>query len=246
MYKTGQFDDNHYNTDEPNYFVTAGKKCALLRITQNDITLGDAPFDPQVSATINDPTIEITVASIVNDDVTPYGGDSDYARNNSMFYSTGDYVKVVGTTRSYTNTFYDGDCYLGLFIYNSSHTYYSSKYHSHETPFVYAVPVYSKIDLKGTSGDLYPYINHNKKYYFQDKPVSFLDYSQQHSAYIYNTAYGQMPIADKLAAIDWNAQSSEKYDTRIIYSNEKTNNEQTDSWLTFKSANYMDVDTRYG
>jgi len=76
--------------------------------------------------------------------------------------------------------------------------------------------------------------------------VSFNGYNQEHSAYLYNPAYHQTPIADKLVAIDWTTQPSEKYDTRVIYSNEKTNNEQIDSWLMFKSANYMDVDTRYG
>jgi hypothetical protein len=244
LYKTGSFDDTGYNTNESDYFVTSGKKCTLLRVDSGDIELQNA-LDDGSRATDRDPVIEITVANIINSGVTPYGGNTDYAKNNSVFYSFGDYVKTNSNT-SYTNVFYDGDCYLGLFIYNASHTYYSAKYHSHMDPFVYAVPIYSKVDLRATSGDLYPYINDQKKYYFQDTPVSFNGYNQEHSAYLYNSAYHQTPIADKLVAIDWTTQPSEKYDTRVIYSNEKTNNEQIDSWLMFKSANYMDVDTRYG
>lgn len=245
LYKTGSFDDNGYNTNETDYFVTSGKKCTLLRINSGDVELKDAVFSPSVNAKTTDPTIEITVANIVNQNVVPYGGTTNYAKNNSIFYSFGDYVKTNNNT-SYTNVFYDGDCYLGLFVYNASHTYYSAKYHSFMAPFVYAVPIYSRIDLRATSGDLYPYINNQKKYYFQDTPVTFNGYNQEHSAYLYNPAYHQTPIADKLVAIDWTTQPSEKYDTRVIYSNEKTNNEQIDSWLMFKSANYMDVDTRYG
>nr|DAU12002.1 MAG TPA: stabilization protein [Caudoviricetes sp.] len=35
-------------------------------------------------------------------------------------------------------------------------------------------------------------------------------------------------------------------DTRVRYSNQKSNKEAVDSWLTFKAANYIDVDARYG
>lgn len=145
-----------------------------------------------------------------------------------------------------SNIFYDGDCYCGLFVYNSSHSYYSSVYESAMLPTVYAVPLYSRIDLKAVYGDLYPKLTSNKKYYFQDTPASINGYVQENSAYLYNDAYSQTPITDKHVPIDWSLSNNEKFDTRIIYSNEKTNNELIDSWLTFKSANYIDVDTRYG
>jgi len=35
-------------------------------------------------------------------------------------------------------------------------------------------------------------------------------------------------------------------DTRVRYSNQKSNKEAVDSWLTFKAANYIDVDAQYG
>ena len=247
LYMEGEFNDGGYVTESQSNLVSTGKKGMILQLQDQ--------LSPRSISTLrnNDYLTEeyinivpITVASIINTSVVPYGGDTTTARNNSIFYSFGDYVNLLDPNVSDTNIFYDGDCYFGLFIYNSSHIYYSSQYKSTTYGIVYAVPLYSTIDLKAVCGDLYPKIQSNKKYYFQDVPVSIDGYIQEHSAYIYNDAYSQTPVADKHTAIDWSTNQSEKFDTRIIYSNEKTNNELIDSWLTFKSANYLDVDTRYG
>jgi hypothetical protein len=63
---------------------------------------------------------------------------------------------------------------------------------------------------------------------------------------MYNTAYSSnltaVPIyPSKTEYIDTN-----RYDTRIHYSDPKTNGEYVDSWLKFKPMNFIDVDTRFG
>jgi len=63
--------------------------------------------------------------------------------------------------------------------------------------------LYSKIDLKATCGDLYPKLSSGKRYYFQDTPVSMYGHTQEHSAYLYNTAYNQTPTAGIFSTIDW-------------------------------------------
>jgi hypothetical protein len=35
-------------------------------------------------------------------------------------------------------------------------------------------------------------------------------------------------------------------DTRTLYSNKKSTDENVDSWSIFQSANYLDVESRYG
>lgn len=246
LYKDGEFNDTNYSTSDYKLFVASGKKCILIYLQDKIEPRNTSTYAQESGSGASNIPVPITISNIINNSVTPYGGSSDEAKNNSIFYSFGNYYIPSQLSLQNTRRVYDGDEYLGLFIYNSCHTYNSAVYKSSTQSIVYAVPVYSRVDLKGTYGDLYPYISNSKKYYLQDAPVSFNGYNQEHSAYLYNPAYNQTPIADKLVAIDWTTQPSEKYDTRVIYSNEKTNNEQIDSWLMFKSANYMDVDTRYG
>lgn len=246
LYKDGQFDDNGYDTSTYKQFVASGKQCMLIHLQEGITPRLQSTYATEYDEHASKIPIPITISNIINTSTVPYGGSSREAMNNSIFYSFGNYYTPSQETLQNSHDIYDGDEYISLFIYNSCHTYNSVVYKSSTASIIYAVPLFSRIDLKAVYGDLYPYLTNSKKYYLQDVPVSFNGYNQEHSAYLYNPAYHQTPIADKLVPIDWTAQPSEKYDTRIIYSNEKTNNEQIDSWLTFKSANYMDVDTRYG
>lgn len=245
LYENGQFND--YDAGWTGDLVSTGKNGVVLNLLDSI-----EPF-PRRGASTGDygsvtsrNGIPITVANIINQTSTPYGGNTEASINNSIFYSFGDCVDVSPNDEDKDHIFYDGDCYFGLFVYNSSHAYYSATFHEPSLCVAYAVPLYSRIDLKAVCGDLYPKLTSNKKYYFQDTPASINGYVQENSAYLYNDAYSQTPITDKHVPIDWSLSNNEKFDTRIIYSNEKTNNELIDSWLTFKSANYLDVDTRYG
>ncbi len=221
--------------DFNNHTCTTGKKCALLQL-QNQIS------EEHIRQLImSDQLLPITIVNIQFASVTPYGGiDKEAAQKLSVFYSNGEYfTDLTGDVKS-------GDTYLGMFVYNSSHMWYHSTYESAMDPTIYIVPVESSIDLSKTYGDLYPDLNEPQKY-FQDVPVQNLNgYNQDNYAYMYNTAYSSnltaVPIyPSKTEYIDTN-----RYDTRIHYSDPKTNGEYVDSWLKFKPMNFIDVDTRFG
>jgi hypothetical protein len=55
-----------------------------------------------------------------------------------------------------------------------------------------------------------------------------------------------MPNAVTHTSVEYTDIDTEKYDTRVHNSELKTNGEHIDSWLTFKSNNFLDVDSRFG
>jgi hypothetical protein len=115
----------------------------------------------------DDKILPITIANIVNTNVIPYGGDSDSSKNNSVFYSFGDYKDYTADiTRTDTIETQNGDSYLGMFVYNSGHTWESARYHANMYPTVYIVPIESDINLKATYGDLYTNMSSPYKYWF--------------------------------------------------------------------------------
>lgn len=253
FFGTSGFDDASYkkdsltNTDSnTKYTISSGKKCILFNHT----------FD---SVTDVDSDIPVTVCN-VRKNATPYGGASEDAKSKCIFYSFGNVYKYDSAdSSSLTGDIFDGDCFVYPFIYNSAHYWSHDKYkNAQKISVVYCIPVESRIDLAATSGDLYNTSNNSYRYMFQDDPCSISEvygdgttgysnrtYTQSNSAYKYDFAYSQMPYV-KHAAIKYTQVSTDKFDTRVIYSEQKTNGELNDNWLSFKPANFLDVDTRYG
>ena len=64
--------------------------------------------------------------------------------------------------------------------------------------------------------------------------------------YLYNSAYSQQDTSKIFLSKppDW-VEITES-DTTIMQSDVKVNNEQIDSWLKFRSENYIDVENSYG
>lgn len=222
------------------YAVTSGKRCVLLHPKT------DIPYFNVGSGWTPAP---ITVADVIRTNVTPYGGDSDIAKQQSVFYSFGDYYSTKdykSHNTIHSHFIYSGDTYLSIFEYNSAHCWDSPTRRARMYPTVYMVPIESSIDLRATYGDLYSRLDSQYKYYMQDVPCSIRNFSQEKRAYLYNTAYSITPDILSFTKSEYNSIYSDKYDCRVYYSNLKTNGENTDSWLKFKSANFIDVDTRYG
>lgn len=184
----------------------------------------------------------ITIASIVKN-AASYGDPKDY---NYVQY--GDYV--VGQN---TQTVFDGDCYIRSFEYNSLHAFYEPTY-SAGVPFgavVYQIPIETEIDLFGSLGcTLRNVLSNNEDTYYdiQDMECRFVNYAQDTPAYLYNSAYSADPTLTVVFGEDESDYRSRsgQYDIRIHASELKTNAETIDSWLKFKSMNYIDVDSRYG
>lgn len=174
----------------------------------------------------------------------PYGGKTTV--DTSSYISFGDII-YPSDNNNIINV-YDGDCYPGIFTYNASHAWHTpNARYGIRSVGIYSVALESDIDLSGTSGDLYTRIQHARKYYVQDQASSISDkYTQIKDAYIYNTAYGSMPNAVTHTTVEYTEIDTEKYDTRVHNSELKTNGEHIDNWLTFKSNNFLDVDSRFG
>lgn len=233
-----QYDKEDYKNGIPGVHspVTAGSKCILLNTPNVNLTtalwLKEYPYP-------------ISVVDLRKRTYVPYGGTSDVAKQNSIYYSFGNYKKHESS--SDTIEVFDGDCYINIFEFISGHAWFSDRYNGLMMPTIYRVPIESSIDLQATYGDLYTRLDSNKKYYIQDKgPVSINGFTQNKPAYLYNTAYNVVPGAVTYSPIKYTEISTDKFDTRILYSKPKTNGEQIDSWTQFQAANFIDVDTRFG
>lgn len=233
-------------TTEENYVyrhsISTGGKYILLKANVNS-----KDYNSNVGC------MPITVGNIENTSVSPntvYGGNSEAAKNNSIFYSFGAYKSKDPNSAGDYNTCYIGDIYTYPFIFYASHAWRSDKYVSTSNPTIYICPIETRLNLQYRGGDIYSQMDFSwmdrQRFYYQDEPTSILDYIQDKPAYVYNTAYSSNLSLVTYNYINWDEQPSEQFDCRVLVSNQKQNNERIDNWQIFKSANFIDVDTRYG
>lgn len=258
--KYGYFNQNSYepaqsdlwnvnNNDTWKAFsVTAGGKYILLNTNlPSDIIKGDIPSNFTQRTSLTQQPISLSIAEIIHNNVSPYGGNTSIAKKNSVFYSFGDYYSYSGGNNgTATIETTNGDCYISMFTFNSGHAYDSAEYKSRMYPTVYIVPVESSINLKAAYGDLYTNMTSPYKYWFQDLAGVYGKLTQEKDAYLYNTIYNGSYNLISYTPIAYTSISNDKFDCRIHHSQIKTNGEYIDSWLNFKSADFIDVDTRYG
>lgn len=189
----------------------------------------------------------------------PYMGESDVAKQNSIYLSNGFYFP--STTEGISVEVYDGDVYIGQFEHLHMTKWWDKKqlYGSKSTS-IYYIPVESRINFSLAHGtkftDIYDTSNSG---WIQYKPASItakmdikdnnqmrtINYTQTKPMYQYNTAYSA-PMNAIMYAAELIDHSSSQYDCRIHYSDPKLNNEDIDSWQTFLPANFIDVDSRFG
>ena len=178
---------------------------------------------------------------------TPYGGYTNADRLLNTYVSYGD----VQYDMNKPLMVFDGDCYIDVFEYTSCHKYYDPNIKVSITANInYAIPVESSINLAYTSGHTFTRNSDSQSVcQIQEEIANVNDfYIQDKPEYEYNTVYSVQPQVEKKEALDTSDDSNTLYDVdyRVFYSELKTNNENSDSWQTFKAANYLDVDDRYG
>ena len=71
-------------------------------------------------------------------------------------------------------------------------------------------------------------------------------YTQEKDLYLYNTVYNKENDLRTYFAKPLTYEGVKKYDCRILVSERKLLNEETDSWTTFLPQNYLDIDTTRG
>lgn len=248
------WDDSGYPYQLSTYFTGTSGKCILFETDydkNNDITVMQSerhlitPSDgqhPDVYGYLDYGFPSIDVADVKKHAV-PYGGTTDEAKENSVYYSFGQFFdNEVGASHQMQS----GDCYITLFTYNAAHTWYDTTFtHVNQQCTVYSVPLFSDIDLRAQYGHRFN-PDDNFCWNNQDEPVSFREYTQDKGAYLYNTAYNANPDVIGYTTSGSQDYDGSQYDTRVHFSEQKTNGEKFDSWSQFKAANFLDVDSRYG
>lgn len=211
-------------------------KCAIFKLNaERDPVLSQGPQDYVVAP--------ITVSNLKKS-AYPYSGPESYKQNGPEYYSHGNYrLKNQNSI-----TVYDGDCFPGVFVYMSEHAFNGELFPiANKSTVVYFVPLESDINLRATCGSVYTRVQSSSKYYYARYLAGEMDqYVQEHDMYLYNTAYGSEPYVISYSNINYTRIDSGTFDTRIHHSDKKSNNEQIDSWGTFKANNYIDVDSRFG
>ena len=114
----------------------------------------------------------------------------------------------------------------------------------------YSIPTESNIWTKFEYGWQFS-VNAADNYasFIQEEPAQITEaYTQDDPQFVYNTVYNTQntsrphAIYDDLNKEDYN----KTIDTRVYYSDLKTNDEVIDSWCKFRSSNFIDVDQQYG
>ena len=208
--------------------------------TQSNFRLNYYPGLPEGSSfPLPNGYASVPIVDIVNDAVIPYGGFTKYAREHSVYQSYGCYGSIGNES-----VYVPGDCFYNTFEYNSAKSWYNAaaKYAPHMTT-VYEVPLLSSIHMNLDHGDKFSVVNED--YRIQDTPSEVRGYVQDKPAYAYNTAYSNQNSAKFYVG---NAYEDDNIncDVRIFNSSKKTNGENTDKWLEYKSSGFIDVDSRYG
>lgn len=186
--------------------------------------------------------------------VTPYGGITYSARQNSTYITTGCYQLLDGSD-SYKNNCFGGDTYIGVLDYAvTSFGFYVDDYELNKPNRIYVgsyIPVESSINLSLRTDDVQTsktytasgYSNH----FVQNDICQIGDiYTQNVPLYAYNDAYSSRPNGKEFVSKSIYSIDNLNSDTRVLNSLTKTNNEVSDSWTKFKVSNYIDLDTRFG
>ena len=186
--------------------------------------------------------------------ITPYGGQSFVNRLTNVYFGNGDYFKASDDW----NDVYNGDCNIEIFEYTSMHKIYGvyTNKSDEELKFpsthmiTYSIPTESNIWTKFEHGWQFS-VNAADNYasFIQEEPAQITEaYTQDDPQFVYNTVYNTQntsrphAIYDDLNKEDYN----KTIDTRVYYSDLKTNDEIIDSWCKFRSSNFIDVDQQYG
>lgn len=187
--------------------------------------------------------------------ITPYGGSSFVNRLTNVYFGNGDYFK----SSEDWNDVYNGDCNIEIFEYTSMHKIYgvyteagkNIEYRFPNTHMItYSIPTESNIWTKFEYGWQFS-VNAADNYasFIQEEPAQITEaYTQDDPQFVYNTVYNTQnysrphAIYDDLNKEDYN----KTIDTRVYYSDLKTNDEIIDSWCKFRSSNFIDVDQQYG
>lgn len=218
--------------------------CMLF--THNEVSI------PAVSAVDKYATLLVNLRRINN---SQYGGNTYENRFGNEYISCGVVVNSTDdaytTSSTYSSTgkeVYGGDTFIVM--YERLHSMYYAD--ANELCRICYIPVESKYNLLLNSGFTYSrnVSNQDDIRLVRENAGTHSDgadiLEQDADFYVYNTVYSSCDsIVKYYSATNLDTDITE-YDTRIIVSDVKINNEVVDSWTKFGASNYKDVDSLYG
>lgn len=240
VYKYGNF-GNVLGLGCPGLIVSIDDNSQIYRNTLGNI-YNSTTTDPICSS--------VTYVCNIEKECTPYGGNKNV--NGSIYVSTGNFFDRGQTIVD----IFDGDTYLQIYEHCNCHQYYNKdRNQMNKYMIYYHIPLESDINLALTHGEKISkdYIEGKYKYqYIQLKPNEVKDddgtFVQTEPMYQYNFTYSTKQSSVKSSGIDSKTATygSKNYTNRIYYSNQKISDNIEDQWYQFKSANFLDVDNKYG
>lgn len=180
----------------------------------------------------------------------PYSGNTYSARTNSTYIPVGAY----GDADTSTVYAFGGDTYIGILDYPSQMIFQKNDANAQNDGKRYFgayIPLESSINLKLTSGSMthrtYNQALNSIDAYMQLDPIQMGSYhTQDKPFYLYNDVYSSVPDAKLLTTKSLYSDDYVNSPNRIFVSQAKTPNENIDSWASFKTADFLDVDAQYG
>lgn len=201
----------------------------------------------------------VLICNIKRNIGSQYGGNSYFARSNSIYNISCGYEILDSTSTIKLNCF-SGDTYLGVLDHTYTGLYFPNDPASRPNigmnrayiqtlfPLESSVNVYLRSDehflqsvTPGTNGQG----GYANTYYMTEVGVNIFG-SQSEPMYTYNSVYSNNDGVQNKVPKGVYDEDTNIYTNRIITSDIKTNNEIIDSWTKFRFADYLDVDNKYG
>lgn len=196
-----------------------------------------------------------TIVPVVNikKSVIQYGGNTYSTRQNSVYIPTGSYVQMTGSS-SYETYTYGGDTYLGILDYPVTMTFQANESWAYKDRAIFVgayIPFESSINLNLLQGDM-AHMTHRESDNYLDSHLQIdvtqkqLYHIQDEPYFVYNTVYSSHNGSKQYVPASIYAEDNVRTSNRIYTSQIKTANEVVDSWATFKVADFLDVDNKFG
>lgn len=187
----------------------------------------------------------------VKRNITPYNGNSYVNRQVNVYQSCGCFNS--SDMEATPVLCFGGDTYLNIFDYQNTVIAQTggndiAANDRDKICHVSYIPLESVINLNFRISDSFNKLSSGNtgENRIQIEPMTYQSWVQEEPLYTYNSVYSVQSGSKQYIPKSIYAEDNMLNGCRIVYSEQKTNNEINDSWTTFKVANYLDVDTKHG
>jgi hypothetical protein len=242
---------------------------SIVEIKRSKKVFTDSVFDAGLLSIERNTTSQLStyIVNIKSMNAGIYGGRSLLDRQFTEYISTGCIIEPVANTG--TNYVFGGDTFIGLLDYTITNatdpivdfsTYTDQSYSSEPISLLSQVnhigaliPMESSVNTHLVNSKTY--ISDDYNFMIQKEPGSYgpaisagstWTATQDHKQYDYNAAYSSERVAQGFVSKLLIDRDDKKFDTRVYNSELKSNDELYDSWIKFKPANFIDVDSKFG